>query len=114
MLSVALSNSFRASKRLWHGSNVIEAIAGHAGEQRLHVMRALSLNVLANFGEPLTPKGHVSSPLKALSSRRCSRGVVGAVDPLEFSARALLRFGRSEQCWKESVIWTHCNGYNTF
>jgi hypothetical protein len=38
MFSVALGDSFRASKRLWHGGNVIEAIASHAGEQRLHIM----------------------------------------------------------------------------
>jgi hypothetical protein len=38
MVSVALSNSFRTSKRLRHGSDVIEAIAGHASEQRLHIV----------------------------------------------------------------------------
>ena len=38
MVSVALSNSFRTSKRLRHGSDVIEAISRHAGEQRLHIM----------------------------------------------------------------------------
>jgi len=51
--------------------------------------------------------------MKPLSSRRYSRGVVGPVDPLGFSARALLGFSRPEQRWKESVIWTHRNGYNT-
>jgi hypothetical protein len=35
---VALSDSFRAAKRLWDSSNVIETVAGHAGEQRLHIM----------------------------------------------------------------------------
>src|SRR5262249_11594213 len=62
MFPVALSDSFRAAKRLWDSSNVIETVAGHAGEQRLHIMCALGLNVLANFGKPVTAKGHVPSP----------------------------------------------------
>jgi hypothetical protein len=38
MFSIALGDSFWTSKGFWHGSNVIETIAGHAGEQRLHIM----------------------------------------------------------------------------
>jgi hypothetical protein len=59
MFSVALGDSFGTSKLLRHGGNVIETVAGHPGEQRLHVMRALGLYVLANFGKPLIPEGHV-------------------------------------------------------
>src|SRR5262249_46507855 len=112
MFPVALSDSFRAAKRLWDSSNVIETVAGHAGEQRLHIMCALGLNAPANFGKPVTAKGHVPSPfiIKVATVRTADRS------PGEFPAHALLGLSRwsslGEKGWVSGTLaiqfWLSC------
>ena len=47
MLAVSLGSLLWTNEWLWHSGNVIKAVGGHAGEQRVHVMLGFSANVLA-------------------------------------------------------------------
>jgi hypothetical protein len=52
MFAIALGRLLRPHERLSNTHHVVKAVRCHAGEQRLHVMLALSSNMLAQNGHP--------------------------------------------------------------
>jgi hypothetical protein len=47
MLAISLGSLLWPNEWLWYSGDVIKAVGGHAGKQRIHVVLTLSANVLA-------------------------------------------------------------------
>ena len=61
MFRVSLGHPLGADEGLRHAANIVEAIGGHSPKQFFHIVRALSLDVLAKNGEPFLWYPHLVS-----------------------------------------------------